>query len=472
MFIWNPINILFYNFFFMKKLLLVIFITLLSFSSITYAISKFNYDSALQLANDYIVNSSFDENWKDNNPHIVGQWRNFHTDDDSKTSYIEFKVSCDNNPDCGFIMVNYDWDDVTIPVASTSWNTPSEVLLAQNGWTTEDNNLYYFSPFDMYSENIKTDYVASINPEDNIDTQLNQNKTLTVEEKKVKRLELETWLRDKINQSKQDASDYKKTDEFKNKINDLRDKKQAIPKDEVSYKILPFASAELNQGWNWYISPWTSDIFIPWASTSNCWSRIPCYNQFTTTYNWSSCYVWCTPVAFWMIYWYYDRQWIYPNLISWTANSINDSTVNTMIQTVWAKLSTFCSWNEWATYSSNYTNAIQYAKDKWYTSSVATNYSWIPSSLFTTIKSEINSNRPIVIHLRSLDWKKGHSVVWYWYKSIWSTPIVRINMWWGYILIPWTSSYYYSNVDYDLNSMYYNNRSGNYANWLTTIRIQ
>jgi hypothetical protein len=49
---------------------------------------------------------------------------------------------------------------------------------------------------------------------------------------------------------KKEAGDYKKTDDFKNKRQELRDKKQAIPKDEVSYKILPFgdyANAELNE---------------------------------------------------------------------------------------------------------------------------------------------------------------------------------------------------------------------------------
>jgi hypothetical protein len=283
-------------------------------------------------------------------------------------------------------------------------------------------------------------------------------------------------LKNKVKSMKKEAWDYKKTDDFKNKRQELRDKKQAIPKDEISYKILPFgeyANAELNEWWNWYTLPWTSDKFIPWTTPPNCWSRIPCYKQFTTTYNWSSCSVWCTPVAFWMIYWYYDRQWwTYANLVTWTASWVNDTTVNTMIKAVGTKLSTFCSWNEWATYPSNYTNAINYAKDKWYNNSVATNYSWIPASLFTTIKSEINANRPIVIHLRSADWTKWHSVVWYGYKTTGSLSIVRINMWWGYILIPGTKSYYYSNVDYNISSMYYNYRSWNYADKLTTIKIQ
>lgn len=460
----------------MRKLMLFFVVLGISFSWFTYAISKFNYESALWMANEYITNSSFDENWKDHNPQIEWKWKEFHTDDDNKISYIEFKVSCDNNPDCWFIMVNFDWDDVTIPVASTSWNTPSEILLAQNGWDISDNKLYYFSPFDMYSENSKNNEVSSLDPVDNIDKTLEQDTKLTKEEKQEKRKLAKNNLRNKIKSMQKEAWDYKKTDDFKNKRQELRDKKQSIPKEEVSYKILPFgefANAETNQWWNWYTSPWTSDKFITWNSASNCWSRIPCYNQYTTTYNWSSCYVWCTPVAFWMIYWYYDRLWgTYANLISWTANSINDTTVNTMIKAVWTKLSTYCSWNEWATNSTNYTSAINYAKDKWYNNSVAINYTWTPSSLFTTIKSEINSNRPIVIHLRSLDWTKGHSVVWYWYKTTGSLSIVRINMGWWYTLIPWTTSYYYSNVDYDISSMYYNGRAGNYANRLTTIKIQ
>ena len=55
------------------------------------------------LANEYIRNSSVDENWKDKNPHLNWEWKYFYTDSDSP-SYVEFKVSCHNNPSCWFII--------------------------------------------------------------------------------------------------------------------------------------------------------------------------------------------------------------------------------------------------------------------------------------------------------------------------------------------------------------------------------
>ncbi len=465
----------------MKKLLLFVAILFISFSWVSYAVSKFNYESALQIANEYITNSSFDENWKDHNPTIIEKWKEFHTDDDSKISYIEFKVSCDNNPDCWFVMVNFDWDDVTIPIASTSWNTPSEVLIAQNGGSKDDNKLYYFSPFDMYGENIKTEEVSWIDPVDNIDKTLEQDTKLTKEQKEEKRIEHRNELKNRIIKAKKDTGDFKKSDDFKSKRQELRDKKQSIPKEEVSYKVLPFANAEIDLWATWYVSPWSSDTYISWSSTVNCWSRIPCYNQYTSIYNNKTARSWCSPTAMAMIYWYYDRQWPYTNLITWTATwaSSNPASFDPTIKSVINSLRTYMLATyvlDWTIYESSVTSTnfpkwIQYAKDKWYSSASATYTTWLVSTLFSKIKTEIDANRPIVIHLRSLDWKKGHSVVWYWYKT-WTTPIVRINMGWGYNKIALWSSYYSSNIDYNISSMYYNKRAWNYADWVTVIKIQ
>ncbi len=443
----------------MRKFWVFLILLWISFSWFSYAMNEFNYNSALQLANDYIKNSSFDENWKDHNPQIQEKWKEFYTDDESNISYIEFKVSCDITPDCWFIMVNFDWDDVSIPVASTSGNTPSEILLAQNWWNIEDNKLYYFSPFGMYGENTKTQEVSSIDPIDNIDQVLEQDKKLTKEEKQEKRKASKLALKNKIKSLKKEAKDYKKTDDFKNKRQELKDKKQTIPKDnEISYKILPFAEyanaddPQFNQ--NWYTPVIASDKFVPWNAISNtCWSRIPCYKQFSTIYNWNSCSVWCTPVAVWMIFWYHDRQGIYPNLVSWTASWANDTNVNTMIKALWDKMKTYCSWTSWATSSSNYINSIQYAKDKWYKNSVATFISWNSSTLFSTIKTEINAERPVMLNT------DNHSVVVYWYNKNFTTAnIIRVNLGWWYRSISWIDwkIYYLSNIDYNINYIYYN----------------
>lgn len=443
----------------MKKLLLFVAILFISFSWVSYAVSKFNYESALQIANEYIANSSFDENWKDHNPIIVEKWKEFHTDDDNKTSYVEFKVSCDNNPNCWFVMVNFDWDDVTVPIASTSWNTPSEVLVAQNWGNKDDNKLYYFSPFEQYSENEKSWEISSIDPVDNIDSELSKDTKLTKEQKQEKRKEHRNELKNRVIKAKNEASDFKKSDDFKNKIKDLRDKKQSIPKEEFSYKILPFgdyANADEPVNWwtNWYVAPAASNKFIPWVSSVwNCYWPTPCYQQFDTTYWWVSCKSWCSPTAIWIIYWYYDRQLTYPDLIPWTANYINDYNSTTMIKAVWVKMNTYCTWWQWATSSSYYTKWIEYAIDKGYTKSTATKYTWTVSSLFTTIKTEINAWRPIMVN------NATHSMAAYGYNSTTWSPIIRVNMWWWPTSeIRWTNLIYYktSSIDYNMNSLYYN----------------
>jgi hypothetical protein len=71
-------------------------------------------------------------------------------------------------------------------------------LIAQNGGTKDDNKLYYFSPFDMYGENTKTQEVSAIDPVENIDNQLNQDTKLTKEEKQEKRKAFKKDLREKI----------------------------------------------------------------------------------------------------------------------------------------------------------------------------------------------------------------------------------------------------------------------------------
>jgi hypothetical protein len=48
--------------------------------------------------------------------------------------------------------------------------------------------------------------------------------------------------------AKKEAKDYKKSDDFKTKRKDLKDKKQTVPKEEYSYKILPLANATASTG--------------------------------------------------------------------------------------------------------------------------------------------------------------------------------------------------------------------------------
>ncbi|MFA5917297.1 MAG: hypothetical protein WC850_03645 [Candidatus Gracilibacteria bacterium] len=440
----------------MKKLLLFVAILFISFSGVSYAVSKFNYESALQIANEYIANSSFDENWKDYNPTIVEKGKEFHTDDDSKISYIEFKVSCDNNQDCGFVMVNFDGDDVTVPIASTSGNTPSEVLIAQNGGSKEDNKLYYFSPFDMYGENTKTEEVSSINPVDNINKTLEQDTKLTKEQKEEKRIEHRNELKNTIIKAKKEAGEYKKTEDFKGKLNELKENKQSIPNEEFSYKILPMANATIpGVGGTGYVPPSNaSNTFVLGNAYSGCNGKLPCYNQFTTTYNGSSCAVGCVPTAYATLFGYYDRKGTFPNLIAGTASTLNSTDIQTLMSTLGQSyMSTICSGAEGLTSTTNGMNGgVNYAKSKGYANTIGTAFT---TNIFSNIKTEINASRPVILGNGS------HAMVGYGYYSTTDTSkqIIRVNLGYGPLYNVTNAGgtvYYGSSIDYNVSSLYYN----------------
>lgn len=453
----------------MKKFLLITVFWVIWFYGLWFAFNEFSYENAKTLANEYIRNSSVDENWKDKNPHLNWEWKYFYTDSDSP-SYVEFKVSCDNNPSCWFIMVNFDWDDVSIPIASTSGNTPSEVLVAKN-WDTDSSNskLYYFNPFEQYVENEVSWNVSSIDPQDDFSDSSSWSlkaNSLWKSQEKTKKNKL---LKDKVLKAKDEAKKFKKSDEFKKLKKELKDKKQTNWKDDkVSFKYLDMAMADEWSSWaSWYTPPNSSDTYIAWNSTISCSSRTPCYNQYKTTYNWKDAYSWCTPTAVAIIYWYYDRTFKdntinYNDLVPWTATDVSELTPNNDIKNMIDSIKNYM-WSYYkyhsdknyywtATLPSNFTKAINYAIEKWYRNSTWNYYSWETSTLFSKIKVEINSWRPVMVN------SSEHSMVAYWYNSSSSLPVIRLNMWWGASnYVTWTNwvIYKYSNIDYNMNSLYY-----------------
>lgn len=434
----------------MKKIFLIILAGIIGFYSFSFAWNEFTYENAKKIANEYIKNSSFDENWQDQNPTLFWEGKYFYTESETP-SYIEFKVSCDKNPDCGFIMVNFDGDDVAIPIASTSGNTPSEVLSAKNESKIEENMLYYFSPFEQYAENKRNGNISSIDPQDDFWYEASEKNKLSLQEVKTKK---NNTLKEKIESSKKEAKTFKKSVEFKEIKKELKEKKQTNGKEEVSFKYLDMAMA-------WYNAPATSNYFITWSTYSGCNWKLPCYQQFNTTYNWVTCAVWCVPVAYSMIYWYYDRNLTYPDLLSWTTAPTwnNTDVMNNMMKILWTNyLSTTCSWAIGNTKLHNAWNWIQFAIDKWYSKSTSLTASWTTTSnLFhNNIKPEINAWRPIIVNTTT------HSFVAFWYynTTLVNTKIIRVNLWfWPSYPITsdsWTM-YYGSNIDYNIDSIFFPN---------------
>ena len=447
----------------MKKLFFIILAWAIGFYGLSFAFNEFSYGNAKSLANDYILNSSFDENWKWTNPHIDWEWKYFYTDSENP-SYVEFKVSCDKTKDCWFIMVNFDWDDVSVPIASTSWNTPSEVLSAKNWSNIKNNKLYYFNPFEQYAENEVTWDISSIDPQDDFWDDISWSGNITPEVKKEKKVKKNKALKDKIVKARSEAKDYKRSDDFKKKRKDLKDKKQTNWKDEVSFKYLDIALAEDSYiSSQYYNKPnYTSNTFVAWQWFSNiqCTWLLPCYRQFSETFQIKDCLSWCSPNALAMIYWYYDRNGK-SNLIPWTtAWIVNDESIKSMVRTIRTQMETKCNtWviyngkAAWATYLYNIKKAVQYAKDKWYIYSTSVEQTWSTLNMFQTIKTEINSSRPVV-------WStKTHTFAIFWYSNDnYNSKVVRINIWWWNTSFKDTNNniYYGSNIDYNIDNFFYN----------------
>jgi len=66
-------------------------------------------------------------------------------------------------------------------------------------------------------------------------------------------------------------------------------------------------------------------------------------------------------------------------------------------------------------------------------------------------------------------WEDAHSLVAFWYKSTWISKIVRINLWYWWTKKYW--SYYVSNIDQNLDSVYYNWSGSKSAKEIVEINI-
>jgi hypothetical protein len=225
-----------------------------------------------------------------------------------------------------------------------------------------------------------------------------------------------------------------------------------------------------------YTNPWASNVFVlnsDLQSYSTCSWKTPCYKQFATTYNWVSCSNGCSPTAIWILYWYYDKNW-FPNLLFWTAPVTNTTITNDMMNSVSSYIWTYCKGISWATPPANILNAKKYAISKWYANTTSS-YSWIipTSSIFTSVKTEINAWRPIIINIQNTVISEAHTVVWFWYRNVTTTKVVRMNLWWGGTSKADVGSLYYtSNIDQNLDAIYYGWDSNKVASSVVKFTIK
>lgn len=340
------------------------------------------YQRGLSGAMLYIQTHLDDDYWVWKNPQLEKFWVLYYTDDESIPAYIEYKIVCWKS-DCWSVMVNLDWNDVLVPEGATYGRATFENLIANS--KAKKSRLYRFDILNQYSVWQNWEWINWIKWEISYHT---------------------------IDSFKTVLKDYKKSEEFKNKKLDFQ---KTIINNTI---IQPMVYTSF---------PTYTNTYIPWASTVNCPSRTPCYAQYPTT---GSCYLGCSPNALAILYGYYDRQWIKPNLISWTATDISytwnptwtwfavNSAIKTMSDSISASMWTSCWW----TNPSSIKNWKAYAIGKGYTWTVA-NYWTLANAAATKsiVSQEVNSWRPVLL---STSW---HTFVAYGYSSTASNYWIRVN---------------------------------------------
>lgn len=411
-------------------------------------------------AEDYLKEySKLDHYWIWQNPYISWE-KKFYSDSDENPSYIEYKVSCKDTVDCWYIIVNIDESDSPTPMSSSSWKTLSEMMWWSNSEQTKN---YYFSPFEQFSENEQTWEIRFTNP----------NNKIIVDEEYLKRVPVistnsvstnslnslqstkelrNNILKEKLNTFKREARDYKESEELK----EFRKKLNSIDRKTKENNIVKLSTDRITTMAVWDQGPMDEYFLmktVPWEWWWKNWcpGKIPCYNQsyvgiwnFITKY----CTSWCWPNAFAMIFWYYNRAWLYKNLISWVwlnqAPLTNNMSINKLQSQLYKHLKTICDEdNLWSTSIGDHKLISNYLKERWYSTNITTYFLDTKETPFyhweaiKDISKEINEGRPMVMFLKwttKKNWKEtlaAHSIVVFWYSTRSNDTRINANFWRG-----------------------------------------
>lgn len=371
--------------------------------------------------------------WKWKEPYISSE-KEFFNDNDNKASYIEYKVSCREEKDCWYVIVNIDNSDAKIPMSSSSWKTLSELM---NSWNKNSKN-YYFSPFEQFSENEKTWEINFTNPENKYILEKNWINTMSRSSVFEEKNDL---LKNKLDSLKEKAKKFKKSKEFENFQKKLRQEEilNKISNRDWDQSSLDeyFQMKTVSWAWWWKICPW----------------KLPCYEQPKRWY-WTSfrkCLSWCWATAFSIIFWYHSMNWNFSWLLPWirVAPLFNNDKIDDAIIDISKTLWTYCSSWEWAVtweWMDNISNYIKKHDLKF----VKDNYrpfdfwDWVDLvKTFNKIKQDISNNNPIILYIQD-DNNSGHIISVFWYSTKNKHKRVNANFWW------WPE---HSNVNMSLSSV-------------------
>jgi hypothetical protein len=356
--------------------------------------------NAHKYALNYISNlEPYDIHWTGKHPKPIGKWVPYYTDDENAPIVYEWKIRCDDTKNCGSIIVA-TIDGVSRVMESGTYGLANYERLGTNK-KSKRNKLYYYSAFDQYIESSD----GQITTVDMIDP-----------EKQLKKSSLE--IKEELWREKEKRKEMRKN------------------------RKLQFVTDASNNWGNMsqMVAPTVAIDVSPMPQTAWCQSALPCYQQFQQTY-WSSTQCWsgCTPTAMAIIFGYYDRKWLFPNLYGNNTQLAPDSgntdiTLINMVNSIRGFMQTYCTalnggagaTTQWSTMWIG----MQYARNRGYINSPDGVYSsWIITALFQKIKTEINAARPLIVNYSSAT--SWHTMAAYGYNDTWVTwtSQLHVNYW-------------------------------------------
>jgi len=421
-----------------KKLWIAVILLAAGLVSQWLTVNAFS-DNFREKAEKYIAEmAEVDPFWKWENPKIVWQTP-FYDSDDNKPSYIEYKVSCNRDTNCWYVLVNLDGSDVDIPESSSVWKAPSEQMDKTGNWKN-----YNFWVFEKFSYDENTWDIWYINPGNEA---LEEQAKQSVFSKNTMSSVKTDPLKEKFEKLKKEAKENKEENVQKQLLNKREEFSKLLISPMVYYK--------------WDYGLVTKNII----NENWCTSILPCYDQFVRNYWDLRGMSWCTPTAVAMILWYYDRNWfnnIFENVV---APATNDSFINRILIELWNSMWTFWSrddgdtsqiWN-WSTFSEETLKWFNYLDNR----NIPKTTSRLDYSMWN-LKWEINSSRPLLLDYEGNDWS-WHIIAVFWFKSY---NIIIANFGW------WTNHWVNTHINIKWKTFTTNNWIASWTiKWLYTLRL-
>ena len=268
-------------------------------------------------------------------------------------------------------------------------------------------------------------------------------------------------LKDKLKSLKNQVKEYQQSEEFK-------EYKEELKKEEQNKQSLLSSPTSRNTVMSIWDQDWMDEYFQMRTVTWKWWGKecpwkIPCYEQSKVS-NWK-CLTWCIPNAFAMIFGYYNRRWLYPDLISWIwvweAPLKNNYYINRMQKELSSATNVYCEsdWSWVANWFSSF-GAKEYLISKWYNmlgweiysrnweknngsrfNKNSLNYAEKQKFIKIT-KNEIDRGRPFLARVYTKQYKdlsrteiedeSAHAIVIYWYSTRHNyDDRVNANLGWG-----------------------------------------